>query len=282
MTIDACLAAYGIAVAAIAPPVLRRLAAVERLPGLGVAVWLLAAASVLTAWLAAGASLATEHTGLAARTVGVALLGGISARLLWVSLATWRTTRARRARHAQAAVLLGQPDMATGAVIIDSPEPAAYCLPHPGGGMVVLTTAARAALSPRELGAVLAHERAHLRGRHHMIIGIGHTLARAMSAVGLFHELGRQVPRLLEMRADDAAARTCGRATVAAAIAALGGRGVPAGALGVGGPTATVRVMRLAAGRSGRRRGRLALAGMSLVLMVGPYLATLPTCPHPW
>lgn len=281
MNVDACLAAYGVVVAIAAPYLLGRRSAIEAAPRLGVAAWLLAAASALAAWLMAGISLA-YHPGAAARTVGLAILGALSARLIWAWLVTWHRTRSSRARHTQAAILLGRRDPAIGAVVVDSPEAAAYCLPHAGGGMVVVTTGARAVLSVGELNAVLSHERAHLDGRHHLLIGVGQVLARALPVPRLFGELGRQVPRLLEMHADDAAARLHGADTVATAIARMSSPSAPSSALGAGGPAAVVRALRLTRTGPAPLRSRVALAATTIALAVGPFLATLPACPHPW
>lgn len=281
MNIDACVAAFGVAAATAAPYLLGHRSAIENTPRLGVAAWLLAAVSVLGSWLAAGVSLA-YHQGAVTQAVGVALVSGLSVRLTWAWVVTWHATWSRRARHVQAATLLGRRDPATGAVILDSPEPAVYCLPHAGGGTVVVTTGARAALSARELGAVLSHERAHLDGRHHLLIGLGQTLARALPVPGLFREVGRQVPRLLEMSADDAAARVHGADMVAAAIASMSSRMTPVGTLGAGGPAAMVRALRLTETEPRALRGRVTLVATAIVLTAGPFVAALPACPHPW
>ena len=281
MNIDACVAAYGVTAAISAPYLLGRCSAIQGTPRLGVAIWLLAALSVLGSWLAAGVSLA-YHPGAIAQTAGIALFGGLSLRLAWAWIVTWYATRSNRARHAQAAALLGRRDPAIGAVVLESPEPAAYCLPHTGGGTVVVTTGARAALSTQELSAVLSHERAHLDGHHHLLVGLGQILARALPVPVLFREVGRQVPRLLEMRADDAAARVHGADTVAAAIANLSSQTTPAGTLGAGGTAATIRALRLIGTEPTALRGRLTLVATAIVLAAGPFLAALPACPHPW
>jgi Zn-dependent protease with chaperone function len=279
VTIDACIAAYGLFAALLAPQVFVRLRAIDAFPGWGVAAWLTAALSVLGSWQAASVSL-VEHAGTVARGVGVALIVALGVRLIWVGLVMWWSTRSRRDRHAQAVAVLGRADVDLGVRMVDSPEPAVYCLPGGRGGLVVVTSAARSVLSPMQLQAVLAHERSHLAGRHHLLIAAGYLLSRAMPALRLFRQLGDQVARLLEMRADDAAARVYGRHTVATAIAAMGS--APSGAIGAGGPTATARVLRLIRPPEGGVRGRVELAITAFALAAGPYLATLPPCPHPW
>lgn len=95
-----------------------------------------------------------------------------------------------------------------GVRLVDHPRAVAYCLP----GLrprVVVSRGALATLDDDELAAVLAHERAHARGRHDLVIQpfvawaatfpFLPTALRAVSAVEL----------LVEMLADDAACRTC-------------------------------------------------------------------------
>ena len=50
-------------------------------------------------------------------------------------------------------------------------QPAAYCVAG-RQPTVILTTAAVQALDPGQLDAVLAHERAHLAGRHHRLLAL--------------------------------------------------------------------------------------------------------------
>ncbi len=73
------------------------------------------------------------------------------------------------------------PDRAGAAdpVVVQHATLAAYCLPG-RGGRIVLTSAALAALSPDELAAVLAHERAHLSGRHHLALAAAAGLSRGL------------------------------------------------------------------------------------------------------
>lgn len=96
--------------------------------------------------------------------------------------------------------LLAAPSLATAAVI-DHAVPAAYCLPG-RGRRIVLTSAALTALSDDELNAVLAHERAHLSGRHHLVVAFADGLSRAFPNVPLFRRAQEQVGRLVEMLAE--------------------------------------------------------------------------------
>src|SRR5439155_5067377 len=126
---------------------------------------------------------------------------------------------------------------------VASDRPAVYCLP--GRRRIVLTTGALTRLDDRELDAVLAHERAHLSGRHHIVIALAVALQRAFPLVRFFAIAARQVAYLVEIAADDAAVRRAPRLTVASALLAVATPGVPAGALGAGGSAAAQRIQRL-------------------------------------
>jgi Zn-dependent protease with chaperone function len=66
--------------------------------------------------------------------------------------------------------------------VIDHEAPAVYCLPGRHGRVVVATAALRA-LDDERLAAVLAHERAHLRQRHHLLRATAEALAVALPFV---------------------------------------------------------------------------------------------------
>ncbi|MGF0319626.1 M56 family metallopeptidase [Nocardia fluminea] len=106
------------------------------------------------------------------------------------------------------------------AVVIDHPEPAAYSVagdPH----TIVLTQGIVTALVDEHLAAVLAHERAHLAGGHHILLAATRTLATVFPWIELFTVGSAQVARLVEMSADDVAAVSHGRQTVREALLTL-------------------------------------------------------------
>jgi Zn-dependent protease with chaperone function len=86
------------------------------------------------------------------------------------------------------------------------------------GGRIVVTSGLAEALSASELRAVLEHERAHLTGRHDVLLRAAR-LNRAC-VPGLFgaRAFDQAVHLLVELAADDAAARVCGAPAVAAAL----------------------------------------------------------------
>jgi Zn-dependent protease with chaperone function len=137
-----------------------------------------------------------------------------------------RSTR----KHAEAALIAGRPLPGTGAVVLDDPRPAAYCAPGGSGrpAAIVLTSGALAVLGAGQLAAVLAHERAHLAGRHHAVVLLTRALAAVLPGVPLFTRGAAEVACLAEMSADDKAARTAGRGTLVAALLAIAtGAAVP-------------------------------------------------------
>lgn len=86
----------------------------------------------------------------------------------------------------------------------------------------MLTTGAIGALDESQLRAVLAHERAHLRGRHHLLVTLAGALSAAFPRVPAFRVAGEQVARLAELSADDAASASAHRLTVARGTAESG------------------------------------------------------------
>ena len=77
--------------------------------------------------------------------------------------------RARRRHRALLALVAhGDPDV-PGTLVVDHPAAAAYCVPGIRS-QVVVSAGTLALLGPYELAAVLAHERAHARERHDLVL----------------------------------------------------------------------------------------------------------------
>lgn len=306
MSVAACLLLYSFAVAVLAPRLLVRLTHAGVAPRLGVAAWLAAIGSVLGSWAVATGFLAAElvrdwaqprqttlstcfaqlravATGRYGVVVQIGLLvlttlaGAAVGVLAWRLGRSLRQARATTHEHARMARLAGRHDAALGAVVLDVPERAAYCVagrPH----TIVLTRGALATLADRHLDAVLAHERAHLAGRHHLLLAFTRSVATVLPRIELFTTGAVEVARLLEMCADDAAARTHGRRTVLQALLALAGANpVPAGALGASGVGALARAERLATPPEHARQLRLGLmlGATAALVILGPLLTGL-------
>jgi hypothetical protein len=231
------------------------------------------------------------HPGGAAMAGAGAVLGlTVTGRVTWCAAGTLARAALARRRHRGVLAVAGRHDRRLGAVLVDHDEAAAWCLPG-AGRQVVLTTAAVRALDDVQIAAVLAHERAHQRGRHHLLVGLAGSMAASFPRVRAFRQGHEQVARLAELLADDAAAAASPRLKVAEALLALAAPApADAAALGAGGSATGARVRRLIAapapiGRARTVAGMLtvaALAAFPLVLLAGPAAASgMTSCPHP-
>jgi beta-lactamase regulating signal transducer with metallopeptidase domain len=153
---------------------------------------------------------------------------------------------------------------------LEDDRAAVYCLP--GRRRIVFSTGALRRLDHHQLDAVLAHERAHLAGRHHLVILFAEVLRSAFSRIRFFVTAASQISCLVEMAADDAATRRAHRLTLAAALLTLASARVPAGALGAGGTAGAQRIRRLIDTQSSSSRARQA-ATSALALFATPAVA---------
>jgi len=245
---------------------LSRAAWPQRAPRAGIAAWLACSLSVVLSVFLAGLVVAipcvrlctdpamvracmsalrdqyASPAGAVAGITGGLLAAAVAGRVAWAYGSVLAAARRRRSAHDDVLAVIARPGPAADVRIIDGDRPAVYCLP--GRRRIVLTTGALARLDDVELAAVLAHERAHLSGRHHIVLALAVALQRAFPA-GFFGTAARQVAYLVEIAADDAAVRRAPRLTVASALLAVATAGVPAGALGAGGSAAAQRIQRL-------------------------------------
>jgi Zn-dependent protease with chaperone function len=162
----------------------------------------------------------------------LALLAALALAVRLVSVlvgVTVRTLRARR-RHRDLLDLLGTPWPAVpGARVLDHPVPVAYCLPGLRSRLV-LSAGVLDALDPPAVRAVLAHERAHLRERHDLVVlpfvawGATAPFVRGMVCAQI------AVAALIEMRADDVASSAVTARQLTGALRTMGGA-APAAAL---------------------------------------------------
>ncbi|MBA2473399.1 MAG: M56 family metallopeptidase [Pseudonocardiales bacterium] len=308
MSVALCLVLYSFTVAVLAPCLLTRLTRAGVAPRLGVVAWLVAIGSVVGSWIIAvvflavelfrdadqpghavvSSCLATLREAAAGRAgvlvqIGLFLLATVAVAA--VAVLVWRLSRSLlRARastheHARMTRIAGRHIDGLEAVVLDAPQRVAYCVPG-RPNTIVVTSAAVDALDARHLDAVLSHERAHLAGRHHLILALTRGLATILPRIQLVTIGAAEVARLLEMCADDAAARAHGPATVLGALLALSGAApIPSSALGATGIGVLARATRLATPpRPAQRiRVRLMLAAVSVLLAVGPVLTVLLT-----
>ncbi|WP_346772947.1 M56 family metallopeptidase [Rhodococcus sp. 14C212] len=93
---------------------------------------------------------------------------------------------------------------------------AAYSIGGRNGAVVA--SEGLSVLAPRERHAVLAHEYAHIRGRHHVLVMFGAALAAALPFVPLCRQGAIWVRVLVELAADRRAAQACGHDAVRDAL----------------------------------------------------------------
>jgi hypothetical protein len=154
----------------------------------------------------------------------------------------------RRQRELLALLAHGDPKV-PGALVIDYPTAAAYCLPGIRS-QIVVSAGTLDLLGPAELTAVLAHERAHVRARHDLVLIPFTSLRRAFPRSRVISQGYRTVALLVEMMADDHALRVRGLlprelATALLRFGTAGSDGAPAGALSAAEGELTARVLRL-------------------------------------
>ena len=168
-----------------------------------------------------------------------------------VGVVIFRTVLAR-ARHRRLLNLLAAPSISrAGTLTLDHPSPVAYCLPgiRP---RIVISSGTMRLLNQAQLAAVIEHERGHAHERHGLVMLPMTGLAQLFRWIPYARLAPRAVAGLLEMAADDHAARRHAPSSLASALVALSTTTAPprcafaAASLGV-----NARVRRLIGGRTG-------------------------------
>ncbi|MFI9626081.1 M56 family metallopeptidase [Streptomyces sp. NPDC052042] len=201
--------------------------------------------------------------------VALALLAGCSAAVARAVRRHWAQLHRSEPRFERAEEEL--------AVLRDS-RPDAYALPgRPGTpGRIVVTTGMLRALDPDERDALLAHERAHLVGRHHLYLAAVELAALCHPALrSLRGPMGYALERCADEAAAEAvgdrrlAARAIGRAALATRAAEGDARPRPRAALAAAaGPVPRRVAALLGRGTPSPRVGRAAAAALLACLVV--------------
>ena len=269
MTVAAVLIAYAVCIGTLGGRLLGRARWTARAPLLAIVTYLAAAWSVVAAVGLAGLTLAVKATalggglsqligacvlrlretygtpgGATVAGLGLILTGAIAARTVLTAMTHLRAAGQQALLHAETARLVGRPEPALGAVLVEHSQPIAYCVAgrHP---TVILSTGALQALEPAQVSAVLAHERAHLTGRHHRLLALARISSLVFPVLPLMRDADAQVARLVEMHADDAAARTSDPRSLATALVVLATGTSPAPALAASATDSAQRIRRL-------------------------------------
>jgi Zn-dependent protease with chaperone function len=293
VTVAAVLVGYAACLGTLGSRVLGRARWPDRAPLLAILTYLAAGWSVVAAVGLAGLTLAVHGTalggglshligacvrrigatygtpgGATVAGLGLALAGAVAARTALTAMTHLRAAGRQALRHAQTARLAGHPEPALGAVVVEHAQPHAYCVAgrHP---TVILTTGAVQALDPGQLDAVLAHERAHLDGRHHRLLALARIGRLVLPFLPLMRDADEQVARLVELHADDAAARARDPRLLATALVVLATAASPSAALAAAATESVQRIHRLLGpaeplGRARRQLLRTIVAAFAL------------------
>ncbi|MEC3974391.1 M56 family metallopeptidase [Amycolatopsis sp. H20-H5] len=169
----------------------------------------------------------------------------VVARLGLATVRRWRRNQRLHQGHLDVLRLTGSDNSGIVPTLwLRQDDPVAYSL---GGrrAMIVASHGLAERLSVQELKAVFAHEQAHLRGRHHLLISLADTLGKALRVVPLMRKLPGAIRVLAELAADRAAARQCGCETVRSALASVTSPSAPPSALAMAGGDVAVRLSEL-------------------------------------
>jgi Zn-dependent protease with chaperone function len=213
----------------------------------------------------------------AARLAVLAASAALFALLCWVLVAASATVLVARRRHRDLLSLLAHGDpKVPGALVVDHPAAAAYCVPGLRS-RIVISAGTLDLLDAAELAAVLAHERAHLRARHDLVLLPFSALGRAFPRSRLVRQAHATVALLVEMLADDRALRQRPARELATALLRVGASGgglAPSGALAAASTAdaeVTARVARLLTPQA-----RLPLHVQALVCCTAALLVAVP------
>lgn len=235
-----------------APRVLVRIERLRRSPRAALFVWqslslsavlcLLSAAPI--AWLRPR-PLPTVPEVLVLAIASIATLG-VLVRLLTNGHNVGRRIRAARAEHRQLVDLVGRHE-GDHTRVLPSEDLSAYCVPG-SGSRLVITEAALVALPGDQLAAVVAHEEAHLRERHDLILEFFTVLHTATPRLLRSDAALTEVALLVEVLADRAAREevgevALGRAIVSLAEAAAHGDLTPVASAGAGAAATRLRLL---------------------------------------
>lgn len=293
MTAPAALIVFAFATAVFGPRLLRRLGWLGRAPRMGILAWQALSASVVLAVVLAGLSLAVPAIpwttdfaaliefcamalraqystpgGAAMSATGAVLALAVVSRVGYCLVQGLVSSHRTKKTQLDALLMVAQRHGGSEALVVDHPSAVAYCLPGRHRA-VVFTTAALEALDKDQFEAVLAHERAHLSGHHHLILAAAAALQKSFPRFRAFRTAHTEMTALVEMLADDNAVRSSDRLTVATALVRLAERGsAPATALAAAGDTALARVRRLVAPANPLGPVRTMTAGLAAAAVI--------------
>jgi hypothetical protein len=277
------LAALAVVLAGPVPWALSRVPELRRTPRAAMVLWQSVALAAVLAALGSALSVATSQLdgdatvrSYALSVVPLCVAGLVLARLLLAGHRVGTRLRQVRRRHRRLVDLLAED--VDGVRVLEHEAPTAYCLPGLRG-RVVVSRGAVMSLTREELGAVLAHERAHLRARHDLVLEAFTVLRDAFPAVVTSRQALGEVELLVEVLADRAARRKAGTTPLVRAFSALtagGASPAPESAIAASGVGLQVRLGLLLDESSHRVQSALLLLAAAAVLVLPTVLVVLP------
>lgn len=212
------------------------------LPGHGLGAPLLAAMHQCWSAIQHGSPPRVEEV---AGLVGVALLVAFAARLVVVSARGFRKRSRKRQENLSVLRSVARPATGPSDILwLAHDQPLAFSMAG-RPGVVVATEGLTRHLDPGAVAAVLAHEKAHLAGRHQLLVAIADAVRATFPFVPLFREAPRAIRDLVELAADVVAARDCGPAAVRTALLKVTRHGAPSTSLAMAQNAVELRLARL-------------------------------------
>lgn len=219
-----------------------------------------------------------EHFMLLA--LAVAVSGIMVGRLLVAGHTIGRRMRVLRRRHRELVDIVSvHPEGERRLRVLEHSAPTAYCLPG-RQARVVVSKGVIDALEPEEFEAVLAHEEAHLRGRHDLLVEFFSVIHETVPGPLRCPAAMTEVRLLVETLADRAALRRVGKRATMKALIELEGSRAPEAAMAAG---ASMSAARLALIRDARPRPVLTfvtyayaagLVALPVLLLAGAWVGT--------
>jgi hypothetical protein len=200
--------------------------------------------------------------------VSVALTAVLLARLGWAALGRVRARR-QQTPLVELLRLLARAAPAGEPLWVEDDRAMAMSI---GGrpGLIIATEGLRRQLPPAAVQATIEHERAHLRGRHHLLVTVVETLAAAVPRCPLLRAAPAATRDLVELAADAQAVHRCGPEAVRTALRHFTGQPAPALGLAMASRLTEVRMSRLGSAAGGNRLlrwpGAVAMALSALAL----------------
>lgn len=146
------------------------------------------------------------------------IAGSVLLRILMVVSRSYRRHRRETAAHLNLLRVLGGVRTRGGVEVIWLRDNTCAAYSIGGRNGTVIAAEGLKALDPTTRRAVLDHEYAHIRGRHHVLVAISGALSKALPFVPLCRHGAAWIRVLVELAADRRAAHYCGRDAVRDAL----------------------------------------------------------------